>query len=115
MVMPPVMGMGGAGAPGRGLSSGLAGEVEPGSPDELITLNITATLTEPISIPQPPGAAVVGIGPGVGMGMPGMPPGVGMTDARMMGPGGPVAPGGAGVGGRLGADEADMEAEELER
>lgn len=64
------MGMPGVMPPGRGLSTGLAGEGEPGSPDELITLNITATLTEPISVPQPP-RAVEEMGAGFGMG-PGM-------------------------------------------
>ena len=66
----PGMGMPGVMPPGRGLSTGLAGEGEPGSPDELITLNITATLTEPISVPQPP-RAVEEMGAGFGMG-PGM-------------------------------------------
>jgi len=99
---PPMPGRGGpAGPPGmRGpvgvpqtaVTSGSVG-VEPGSPNEPITLQISATLTEPITIPTPPAEAVAGAGMGGGMG-------AGMMGAGMMGPGmappGAMGPGGAG-------------------
>ena len=95
-------GMPGA-APGFGQPPGMGtaavSGVEPGSPDEPIVLQVTATLTESITIPQPPGAA-----PAMGMvgmfgppgGIPGMPGGI----PPMGGPGGvpgrpPEMPGGS--------------------
>jgi len=79
-----------AGLPGAGATPQAAG-VEPGSPNEPITLQITATLTKPITPPTPPGGgAAAG---GMGMGGPMMGPG-------MMGPGGmPMGPGMMGPGG----------------
>jgi len=73
-----------AGLRGAAATAGAAG-VEPGSPNEPISLQISATLTEPITTPTPPGAGVA-VG-GMGMGGPMMGPG-------MMGPGGmPIGPG----------------------
>ena len=56
---------------------GAAG-VEPGSPNEPFGLQISATLTKPVSIPTPPGQAVAtaGMGSAMGMGPPGMRPGM---------------------------------------
>jgi len=90
--------------------------VEPGSPNEPITLQISATLTEPITTPTPPGggAAAGGMGMGGMMGPGGMPPGLGMAGAG----GVPGAAGGAGptAGGRgpgVGAIKAgELSAEE---
>jgi len=107
----PGMGMGGPGAMPPGMAgpgmmgpggmppatSGAAGAgVEPGSPNEPITLQITATLTEPITVPTPPTQAVAGVGMGGGMG------------AGMMGPGGMAPPGAmgpAGAGGPPGSSD----------
>jgi len=87
--MPPGMG------PPTGAGAAAASGLEPGSPDEPIVLQVTATLTQPITIPQPPGAAPAmgrgGMGGPSGM-MGGPPGGPGMT-----GPpgttGGPPPPG----------------------
>ena len=110
-------------APGRspvGLARGGWGvEVaEPGSPEEEIILQVTASLTEPITIPQPAAPAMAGAGFGMpGMGPPGM-PGMGgpLRAAPGMGaPGGPPteAPEGAkrGPQSKRGGME-ELEAEE---
>jgi len=97
---PPMLGGGGPiGAPGMpGPAAGptaqvaAASGVEPGSPNEPITLQISATLTEPITIPSPPSQAVAGAGMGGGMMGPGM-MGPDMMGPDMMGPG--MAPPGA--------------------
>ena len=107
---PGMMGPGGipGGMPGPAGLTGAAG-VEPGSPSEPISLQISATLTEPITTPTPPGAGAAAAGMGMGgpmmgpgmMGPGGMPMGRGMMrppggamDPTMMGRGGtPAAPG----------------------
>ncbi len=88
-------GAGAAGFPQAAATIGAAG-VEPGSPNEPISLQISATLTEAITTPTPPGggAAAGGVGMGGPMMGPGMmgPGGMGMG-GPMMGPGGvPAAP-----------------------
>ncbi len=78
------------GLPGAVATPQAAG-VEPGSPNEPITLQISATLTKPITTPIPPGGGMAA--GGMGMGGPMMGPG-------MMGPGGmPMGPGMMGPGG----------------
>ncbi len=54
-----------AGLPRAAVASRAAG-VEPGSPNEPITLQISATLTEPITVPSPPGQAAAAAGMGMG-------------------------------------------------
>ena len=79
-----------AGLPGAGATPQAAG-VEPGSPNEPITLQISATLKEPITTPTPPaGGMAAG---GMGMGGPMMGPGM-MPGTMPAGRGGtPAAPG----------------------
>ncbi len=78
--------------------------VEPGSPNEPITLQISAILTEPITVPTPPGQAAVAAGIGVGGLM-----GPGMTDPGMRVPrGSGAAAGGADAGG-LSEEESELE------
>jgi len=101
---PPGMGMMGAaglGRPGAAASSGAVGG-EPGSLNEPVTLQISATLTKPITTPTPPGggAAAGGMGMGMPMAPPGMMGGGGMPPPGMGGPG--VAPGAAGGAGNAG-------------
>jgi len=87
----------GMGLPMGGRAAGVSG-LEPGSPDEPIVLQVTATLAESITIPQPPGAAPAMGGP---PGMMGGPPGMMGGPPGMMGMGGP--PGGPGMTGPPGA------------
>ncbi len=96
--MPPGMsgpGMRGiAGPPG---AMGAAG-VEPGSPNEPISLQISATLTKPITTPTPPGGGGGGMmagGMGGAMARPGGPMGPGIMGPGMPGQGG-IGPPGAG-------------------
>ncbi len=93
---PRIMGPGMPGAAGlrerAAMPQGVG--VEPGSPNEPITLQISATLTEPIAVPTPPsgGAAATAMGGMVGaMGSPGRVP---MGDPRLpaAGDGGNVRP-----------------------
>ncbi len=106
--MGPPMG-GGPMSPTGGLAAG--GSVEAGSPEEEIILQITASLTEPITTPQPGGAVPAFGGPG--MGMPGMGmdmPGMGMPEG--MGPPGgatPGAPGRAAPGEEESLEELEAE------
>ncbi len=95
---PGTMGPGGrpglAGLPQAAATSGAAG-VEPGSPNEPISLQISATLTKPITTPMPPGGGMAAVGAGMmgAMGGPGQMP---------IGPGSVRPPGPGGVGGMPG-------------
>ncbi len=113
--MPPGM-PGPAGLPQAATASRAAG-VEPGSPNEPITLQISATLTEPITVPTPPGqaAAAVGMGGGMGPGMMGPPvPSMGVggplpaPGSQMGRPAGPSAP----LGGTAPEELSEEELEE---
>jgi len=134
---PPMQGRGApAGPPGmRGIAgplgvgggtSGAAG-VEPGSPNEPISLQISATLTKPITTPTPPGGGMVAGGMGMPMApgvsrpsgpMPTMTPGMSRpsgpmptmpTSPGMTGPSGPMPtqPGGAPGAPRAAAPAAE--------
>jgi len=111
--MPYGIGPGGmpglAGGPQAAATSGAAG-VEPGSPNEPISLQISATLAKSITTPTPPGGGGGGMMAG-GMGGPMMGPagmgGMGGPSGIQMGPGGlPIGPGSVrppGPGGVPGA------------
>ena len=97
--MPPRPGMPGPGMMGPGGMPGAAATlqaagVEPGSPNEPSSLQISATLTEPMTTPIPPGGGMAAVG-AAGAGMMGA---MGGPGGMPIGPGSirPPAPGGVG-------------------